>query len=1168
MPNILGSLLFQIEANSAKFNSELEKAGAKFSQFNKRVESGVKLLKIAFAAVAASKFVGFLDDALKAQAAQEAAVNKLNLALANQGKLTAETSKSLQDYASALQATTTFGDEAILDAEALLASFGQNEEQIKATTAAALDFAAATGTDLTAAVNLLGRAFVGETGSLTRYGVVIQDGLSKTEKFGAVLQQLNQRFGGQAVAQAATYTGQLEQLKNAFGDAQEGLGKFVGELLGAQGKPFQGLIDFANRLNKLFAFDLIIALGEARAKFAEFVASVLELAAKVGPVFEKIGLIPKGNTETLKVMAEGQRKLASELRQTSTDAALATGKLQTYTNAAGETVPVNEEAAKAAKKHAEAIKSLADEASGAKLEEQLRNISEALQQVTESGRHVLEDTAQQWQDAIKKALDEGLEVPASLREFYSQRIADQLSELIAKAVANTKLKTGTTEALWSKVLGDSAGGGVGASKAVQDMVAAFEEGNKAIQAGLENNKDLTTDWGAALGELRNTFEVLGISADSALGRIAGALAAAFAGTQSLTEAFKEAGAGFGHFDFSKLDFSKVLTGLTQVIGAFKQATNSASGFQRALGGATVGAKAGGAAGGIIGAIFGGPAGAVLGKKIGTIAGGIIGAIGGIFRKPGWKKAATEAGKIFGDELGKSVSEALAKKIEKTAKDLGISLASAALLNINEVMAESSATAVAFADEMAQLMSGIANGSIPAEQGIEALGAAFGKLREEAEAGSFEAMQAMGLLAQQARALGVEVPEIAAAVREGIEKAAEGTASLIENIKVTTEQGALEQATIFSAVFWAKVEQDGTVAAVKAMEPTFAALEKKLREAGLGGAALDAILGPMRQQFSLVKNEATKAAVEGLDALKQIFEGLTQAGAVDLTTFSALQGQAKAAFDQLIAGGADTKAALMAIAPLLADMQKQAAALGTSLDPATQALIDQAEAAGIAFPTDPMTQMVDLLKAIAQALGAEIPASAQAAAAAADGVGDAAAAAAGGVATSLDAVDGAFAGMEAAALEARGTLGTAFDGVGDDISDSVISATDQIVGEFDEAWKLASDGIDGIVAELQRLDGTKIDIPINFSSLGKLPGGDEIPAFQHGGVIDAGPGSLAILHGREAIIPLDRPGQPIGQTTVNVYPSPGMDERLLAEHVVRIQRRNTAGAQTQNRRGYR
>ena len=56
---------------------------------------------------------------------QEKAVAQLNAVLKSTGRFTEDASQSLQDYAKALQTTTTFGDEAILGTESLLLTFKQ-----------------------------------------------------------------------------------------------------------------------------------------------------------------------------------------------------------------------------------------------------------------------------------------------------------------------------------------------------------------------------------------------------------------------------------------------------------------------------------------------------------------------------------------------------------------------------------------------------------------------------------------------------------------------------------------------------------------------------------------------------------------------------------------------------------------------------------------------------------------------------------------------------------------------------------------------------------------------------------------------------------------------------------------------------------------------------------
>ena len=97
--------------------------------------------------------------------------------------------------------------------QALVASFTKNVEEIKAATQAALDLSAATGQDLNSAFLLLARAAAGETSMLSRYGITLDESIPKSEKFAAAVEKINEQFGGQAAAQAQTFSGLLAQLE-------------------------------------------------------------------------------------------------------------------------------------------------------------------------------------------------------------------------------------------------------------------------------------------------------------------------------------------------------------------------------------------------------------------------------------------------------------------------------------------------------------------------------------------------------------------------------------------------------------------------------------------------------------------------------------------------------------------------------------------------------------------------------------------------------------------------------------------------------------------------------------------------------------------------------------------------------------------------------------------
>lgn len=154
----------------------------------------------------------------------EAAEMKLGIAMQNAGTYTGENLEALKAYAKHLQDVTAYEDDQTIAAMANMQTYGMQTDELKLATQAALDLASAKGIDLMTASELVGKAFVGETQTLARYGLVLDDNLGRGEKFEAVLGMINDRFGGSAQAELMTYQGQLRKLGNLWGDIKEGFG--------------------------------------------------------------------------------------------------------------------------------------------------------------------------------------------------------------------------------------------------------------------------------------------------------------------------------------------------------------------------------------------------------------------------------------------------------------------------------------------------------------------------------------------------------------------------------------------------------------------------------------------------------------------------------------------------------------------------------------------------------------------------------------------------------------------------------------------------------------------------------------------------------------------------------------------------------------------------------
>jgi hypothetical protein len=315
------------------------------------------------------------------------------------------------------------------------------------------------------------------------------------------------------------------------------------------------------------------------------------------------------------------------------------------------------------------------------------------------------------------------------------------------------------------------------------------------------------------------------------------------------------------------------------------------------------------------------------------------------------------------------------------------------------------------------------------------------------------------------------------------------------------------------------------------------------------------------------------AAESASGLKDIIDGLAQSGNFTMESLTNAGVLLKNTFDQAKAGGGTSKEALQAMLPALQAQIDAAAAYGLQLDSNTQALVDQAKAEGLSFKTDPMVQMVDILKAIAEALGATIPESAQTAASSLSSTADAGTAAATTTTQSFNDMSLAITGTTATA--------TAFytDAVTAATTDTVNmtqSAMDAMVGATDTGWALvggiATETMSAIARQAMEL-GNGITVPINFTTSDMPPNPnsststDSTPGYASGGTVNAPEsGAQVTVHGTEHIL---RPEQlqdymaaamkKAGSSGTNGAPivvQLTLDGNKLAQQVVDMRRRGS------------
>jgi len=226
-------------AKTKKVNLDFEVRGAdKAASKTRKLDNGLKglassALKVGGAFFAARGLISGLQNAIELAGVQEQAEKSLEVALGRR-------SQALLDQASALQQQTAFGDEAIIQSQALIAAFTDEEEEIKKLIPAVLDLSAAKGFDLVSAADLVSKTIGSSTNALVRYGIEVTGAVGSTERLDSLVANLADKFGGQAAAQADTLTGSLDQMNNAVGDAAEDIGEMLAPLIIDIAKGFKG----------------------------------------------------------------------------------------------------------------------------------------------------------------------------------------------------------------------------------------------------------------------------------------------------------------------------------------------------------------------------------------------------------------------------------------------------------------------------------------------------------------------------------------------------------------------------------------------------------------------------------------------------------------------------------------------------------------------------------------------------------------------------------------------------------------------------------------------------------------------------------------------------------------------------------------------------------------
>lgn len=186
----------------------------------------------------------------------EEASTKLRTNMLNVKGATEENVVSMQRLADKMQGYGVIGDETIEAGMSQLATFNLQSSTIEKLTPKISDMVVqlkghnATTEDMANINNLVGKVMTGNVGSLSRYGVtldetqkkILQNG-TEQEKANTLTKVLSQNYGEVNKALRNTPQGQFTAFKNTFGDFMEVAGEFVSNLVGPLISGFNGWME-------------------------------------------------------------------------------------------------------------------------------------------------------------------------------------------------------------------------------------------------------------------------------------------------------------------------------------------------------------------------------------------------------------------------------------------------------------------------------------------------------------------------------------------------------------------------------------------------------------------------------------------------------------------------------------------------------------------------------------------------------------------------------------------------------------------------------------------------------------------------------------------------------------------------------------------------------------
>jgi hypothetical protein len=222
-------LTILLQADTTGFAKGIQDAQTGVQKMSKSVNRAAQVASVALAGLTAVAV-----DFAKAAAEDEQSARVLAQTLKNTTGATEAQTQAVEDYISATSLALGIQDDKLRPSLGRLLRSTEDVAEAQKLLNLSLDISAATGKDVDAVANALGKAYDGNATALGRLGLGVDSSILKSKDFGVVYDDLAKKFDGFAKTEAATTQGSFARLTVAVDEAKESIGygllPFVGPL--------------------------------------------------------------------------------------------------------------------------------------------------------------------------------------------------------------------------------------------------------------------------------------------------------------------------------------------------------------------------------------------------------------------------------------------------------------------------------------------------------------------------------------------------------------------------------------------------------------------------------------------------------------------------------------------------------------------------------------------------------------------------------------------------------------------------------------------------------------------------------------------------------------------------------------------------------------------------